>query len=376
MLFSLSDILILVTVAQLIVFALILLLHIRKGNKSYQYLAYFFLALGVNTISVFFFRHPDFFRQYALNLFYLGIPLAYVYSPLFYLYVIFTLNYRKKFRTADLMHFLPGAVFFVYILVSFTFRPLPYKNAILDRGGPSFLDYSEILTALVHVQVLIYLVFTILKIRKTRKEILNFYSSSSKANFSWISNILGSMVCLWLLDVARFFVELKHERIINSVEIILFSGFVVFSYFFIYKALTSGTFIPEITTSNSQQYSLSARSRETYYEKLRKLMDEQKLFLDPELTLSKLSDSTKIPVRSLSEVINTRVGQNFYDYINSYRIREALDIFTSSTGKQKTVLEVLYESGFNNKSSFNQAFKKQTGHTPTEFRRKHITTDC
>ena len=68
-------------------------------------------------------------------------------------------------------------------------------------------------------------------------------------------------------------------------------------------------------------------------------------------------------------MINSKFGQNFYDFVNHYRIEEAKSIMVSNTDDKKTILEILYEVGFNSKSAFNNAFKKNTGKTPSEFKR-------
>jgi YesN/AraC family two-component response regulator len=94
-------------------------------------------------------------------------------------------------------------------------------------------------------------------------------------------------------------------------------------------------------------------------------------FLNPELTLKQLASELKIPERLLSGLINQYRNQNFYDFVNNYRISKAQKMLTDETSKRKTVLEILYDSGFNSKSSFNQVFKKTTGLTPTEFKRNH-----
>jgi AraC-like DNA-binding protein len=98
-------------------------------------------------------------------------------------------------------------------------------------------------------------------------------------------------------------------------------------------------------------------------------MNQHKPYLDPEITLIDLSRKVNIPSRSLSEVINTSFRQNFYDFINSYRIGESERLFATDNDPHLTILEVLYAVGFNSKSSFNSAFKKQTGMTPTQYRR-------
>jgi YesN/AraC family two-component response regulator len=100
-------------------------------------------------------------------------------------------------------------------------------------------------------------------------------------------------------------------------------------------------------------------------------MEKEKPYLNPTLTLFDLSEKTSIPVRSLSEVINNSLNQNFYDFVNSFRIKESQHLLSDAATQSKTILEILYEVGFNTKSSFNQAFKKYTGTTPTQFKRQH-----
>ncbi len=74
--------------------------------------------------------------------------------------------------------------------------------------------------------------------------------------------------------------------------------------------------------------------------------------------------------RYLSQIINESLGQNFFDFINHYRIEEAKRMLTQTLDEHITVLEVLYEVGFNSKSAFNTAFKRHTGVTPTEFKKR------
>lgn len=98
-------------------------------------------------------------------------------------------------------------------------------------------------------------------------------------------------------------------------------------------------------------------------------MVEEKPFLNPTLTIQEVSKYIKVPVRDLSLLINHQLGQHFYDFVNAYRIESAMDILKDPTKSRITILEILYEVGFNSKSSFNTAFKKHTGNTPTAYRK-------
>jgi len=107
----------------------------------------------------------------------------------------------------------------------------------------------------------------------------------------------------------------------------------------------------------------------TYVKNLKNIMRKEKPYLDPSITLNDLAEMLSIPARQLSQVINDSLKQNFFDLISSYRIEEAKQMLLDSNHRDKTILEVLYDVGFNSKSSFNSLFKKKTRMTPSEFRK-------
>ncbi len=118
-----------------------------------------------------------------------------------------------------------------------------------------------------------------------------------------------------------------------------------------------------------QSSSLTSGEAQTLIDKINVFVEQNKPHLIPGLTINQMARKMNIPMRTLSQIINEYFGQNFYDYINKLRIEEAKRILTEQ-GSKKTVLEVLYEIGYNSKSSFNAEFKKATGLTPTEFKRR------
>ncbi len=102
------------------------------------------------------------------------------------------------------------------------------------------------------------------------------------------------------------------------------------------------------------------------------LMDKEKLFLDPDLTLRDLSIRLKIHYNYISQIINEHFGMSYNDFINKYRVEEVKNRLADPAYKNKTVLEIMYETGFYSKSVFNTAFKKFTGMTPSEYRKINI----
>jgi|GEM_PF-4733296 len=121
----------------------------------------------------------------------------------------------------------------------------------------------------------------------------------------------------------------------------------------------------------ADKYKTSSLTKENYNrvrEKVTASFDEEKVYHDPELTLPKLASELNIHKEYISQVINKGYQKNFNEFVNSYRIEEAKVLLTQ-TGKDKlSILSIALEVGFNSKTTFNLAFKKQTGQTPTEYR--------
>ncbi|MBD0259032.1 MAG: helix-turn-helix transcriptional regulator [Cytophagales bacterium] len=109
-----------------------------------------------------------------------------------------------------------------------------------------------------------------------------------------------------------------------------------------------------------------ARSRQ-YAERLTQCMAEEKPFTEPELSLDDLAGRLSLSPNQLSQVINAQLGKNFWDFVNEYRIREVEAQFRRGVHHKQTLLAIALDAGFNSKASFNRAFKKFTGQTPSEY---------
>ena len=101
-------------------------------------------------------------------------------------------------------------------------------------------------------------------------------------------------------------------------------------------------------------------------------MKNEKPFLDPELSLSMLAKAMGLNRNQLSQLINTGIGENFYDFINKYRVEEVKRLMVDPQKQNYNLLGMALEAGFKSKSTFNLIFKRFTGLTPTEYK-KNIT---
>lgn len=102
--------------------------------------------------------------------------------------------------------------------------------------------------------------------------------------------------------------------------------------------------------------------------KMNEWMETDKPFVNGNLSLTDFAEKFEIPGYILSEVLNRLVKQNFYEYVNNYRIEEFKKQIQAPKNKNIKLLNVAFDVGFNSKTTFNTSFKKFTGKTPSEYR--------
>ena len=349
------SILILLIVFQLILFSVFLFGRKKPTRLSNFLLGSFFLSLAINLLNTLFFRIQGLIIGYT-HLAYIGAPFAFLLGPLFHLYISSITEENFIPRRKHIIHFLPFAVYVLFLLLKYYFHSAEWKvNYIKTEGA----ELWKILMLLLNFQVIIYVAAGLNVLRNYRKQIKNTYSSVEKINYSWLEFIFYGLFFLWLADLSRYIAALLRSHEWALIELFFFSGFLVFCYIILYKVITEpAIFSPVVEAVTKKKKALSDLSNQRYLDQLLVYIEKEKPYLNPSITLFDISEQTKIPVRSLSDVINSSLNQNFYDFINSYRIKEAENQLISESGK--TILEILYEVGFNTKSSFNQAFKKHS----------------
>lgn len=106
-----------------------------------------------------------------------------------------------------------------------------------------------------------------------------------------------------------------------------------------------------------------------YATELKDLMEKQKLYKNPELTLPELAKKLNLSTNILSQVINGYCKLNFYTFVNVYRTEAVVEMMKDQFYKDRSILDLAYDAGFKSKTTFNAIFKKHTGLTPSEFRK-------
>jgi AraC-like DNA-binding protein len=101
--------------------------------------------------------------------------------------------------------------------------------------------------------------------------------------------------------------------------------------------------------------------------KLLNFMKEEKPYLDNQLSLRQLAEDLEVNTNYLSQVINERHEKNFFEFINAYRVTELKEKLEDPQNRQFTILSLAFDCGFNSKTTFNTAFKRITGCTPSQY---------
>ena len=199
------------------------------------------------------------------------------------------------------------------------------------------------------------------------------YSSTAANNYQWIYQLIiifsiASSITIFK-NIVRYFEAIKLLAIAEFISHFIPLAFIVWIVFnalkkpYLFQAIES-------TLKLSKSKKIKANNEESLekLDKLKEFMNENKPYLDPLLSIDSLSNQMNTSSTELSLLINQHLGEHFFNFVNRYRISYAQELLVDPQRKNLTVAEIMYDSGFNSKSSFFTAFKKQTGKTPKQFR--------
>jgi AraC-like DNA-binding protein len=291
----------------------------------------------------------------------------FLFGPLLYLYTRSITLKDFRFRVFHLLHLVP---FFIDVLFRI-YKYITYENVneILMSGG-RYLTVNKflLLRMVAQVHILVYIGAAIFIVLQYRYTIKTRYSSVEKINLSWLKFILIGFFCIQVIFLVKMILY-RFAEIHIPVTFGKYLGNFIFITIIVYKILKQ----PEIFSgiNHNPRYEKSSLTRsdmDKYLKKLIAYMESAKPYLSPDLTLGELAESLSIPSHHLTQTLNTCLHQKFFEFINRYRIEESRRLLTEKKYHKKTILDILYESGFNSKSVFNRLFKKYTGKTPSQYR--------
>src|SRR6185503_1429718 len=297
-----------------------------------------------------------------------------LYGPLLYLYTRSLFYNSFQLTRKDFIHFVPFAILFISSEVSYQVQPLGKKIEILTSISLHQLPAQfYIIALLLTVHFGIYSIASLRIIKRYKLLALNKFSLYQKVNIDWLSSTIIFFLCLFALSVANNFFEVTH---LVGYHLVALSAIILLLFYFVNRLLFKALNNPEIfnrvdemaSTVNKKVPPVTDDKKSAELIAIEAYMKDKRPYLNPELTVDLLAGEIKMYPKDLSRLINDQLGQNFFDFVNRYRISEAQQMLTNHPDKKITVLEILYQTGFNSKSSFNTLFKKYTGLTPSEYK--------
>jgi len=353
------------------------LLRVKTEHPISNRLFAAFLVLSGIDISL----NPGYVLEISLTARIFLTSLFFLQLPVFYLYVLSVCYYDFKLKPRHLIHILPFLTANVIFLPRFYLVDMPSKIIFLQNIKS--MPEVRINHILMQLQILCYLVAVFVILRKAKKIYLENFAGTSFKSLRWLYEFTIALSVFYFIALLKNvfkFTDYPGISEMLKIGLLLFELLIVGWYLF--KALNNpGLFrhldsklklVKDIALEeqNSREQPAGAAEDHAEVARLKQYMVEKKPFLNPSLTIQDLSDGMEVPTRELSLLINHKLAQHFFDFINSYRIESAMEILDDAAKSKITILEILYSVGFNSKSSFNTAFKKHTGITPTEYRKK------
>jgi AraC-like DNA-binding protein len=313
--------------------------------------------------------------------------MPWLFGPLVYLYAVAASDRSWRFRRRHLGHFVPVIV--VAVVVS------PYY---LMSGAAKIAMFERIVAGEVPARIALlaptkylsglgYSIATVAYLARHRRRIQDTYSSTERVNLRWLLWLAGAAAGVWViattLQVTDFNHRLREDHVSLGVALVVYAiGYMGLRQPEIFRYETSEFPVPRAAIRAPAESPASVDATAIRYERsgladeeaialeksLVRLMEQEAPWRDSELTLPELATRLDSTPHKLSEVLNTRVGETFYDFVNKYRVRDVQRRLQAGEAKQRKMLALAMDAGFASKSTFNQAFKKHTAQTPSGFR--------
>ena len=358
--------------AQGVFMAIALAIHRRGNRTANRVLAFLLLVFSIAIAAT-----VAYWTRTLLilpHLFAATAAFGFLYGPLFYLYTKTFLNPGRAIRVTDGLHFIPALLHFLYMMPLYGLSAKTKVAILSNIYNVGFqVDANYLLVAgiqIFHLSLYIVQVYRLLTAFTRTGQRRN--QSLNNIFLSWLKK-LGVGFCaflgLWLAYCTTmyfgipYYLEMDYFVNFSMAAIIYAIG-----YFALLQPEVLSTDMLKQNGPKYEKSTLTPARANAYLERLQQVMEVERPFVNPDLRMQDLAELLTISPHHLSQIINEHLDQNFSEFINGYRIEAAKKKLVDPNEQHFTILSIAYEVGFNNKASFNTAFKKQTGITPSQYR--------
>ena len=359
------------------IFLLLLLLGKKNKTRPDYLLGVIFLVYAISIGGVYLelqnirnnFPHPAIMNISWIFLF--------LHGPALWFYIRSLSGPGFRFRAAYLLHFVPFIFFLVYQYFSFIQLPAPEKIRLLENDLFKEHTFYKISVLAIGVSTITYNIWALNLIRRRRDRLMQQYSKIEDIDLRWLRALIIAALISYSVNVALFNLDLIfHFATYRFLMFLSYSFASVYILFLGYFGLRQGNiFIDSLRETGEQDVRSGAgriaspaeSTEDAFIKTLIREMEEKQPYLDPEITISRLSEILNVRTGFLSEVLNSRLNQNFFDFINKYRVGEFKNQCISKTNSHLSIMGIAYNCGFNSKASFYRAFRKFEGISPSEY---------
>lgn len=306
-------------------------------------------------------------------------------GPLMWLYVQ-AVNQRKILHWRNLLHFVPFAFlmwhsFNLLLNVSSDQLLATFQNAgkQLSQGNHSIAAETAIFIGIVILSLMIYGWLSIRDLNRYHHRIKSQLSNIEQVRLQWFRQLLIGWMLFLTLPIFLFFTNylfgFGNFTFFQSglnISLIVFVGLVGYfgsnQQYMMLSVEPAQAKISQEAATPKEKYQKSGLTAEEIQEKHQAFVEKitaEKWYLQEDLSLNELAQLLGVKPNTLSQVINVATNDNFYDFVNRFRVEAVKQLLPHS---RESVLQVAFECGFKSKSTFNACFKKFTGYTPTQYR--------
>ena len=371
--FNINDVILILTIGLSLILALFQPILPSRGKSTRILLATFFLCLTFSDIGVLLI-----WNEYIPTNPTVSVLVPYFYcaslllrAPLLMLYVRSITEENFRLKRIYLIHLLPMIIAMVIIALF----DIDIDRFKLDTFGMDRLLYHVIdgLWYSLKIIPLAYFIAATLTVRNYHKMLKQQHSELNETALWWLYYLTLGFVfaSVWTLSlsVLAYLYRLPLGVTDNYLNFVLL---IALFYYSVSHAQYLTTTKEDAEDTSEPDALVDTKPLDSTIRKIMDGINVQKLYLNQSINVEQFSEKIGVPYRDVSFAINKAFGTNFFEFINSYRIEESKQYLSDEKYIDMTIMEILMESGFNSKSSFQRFFKRFTGTSPTEFRREAL----